>query len=147
MKLYQHIKNQFISFIFPWHTVNFRVLKTEWPHLFLTTPTPLFFNQLPFSMNMYQHAKNQVFSSFFSRDIVNLKILQCDWLRTFWFISQEPDFSQVWNLCKNTANIIKFLYSPNSEKFITKFSNKFKKPCFRPIFGLFSPFFGQKKFS
>ena len=61
-------------------------------------------------MNLHQYAKNQAFSSFCSRDIVNLKILQSDWLRAFWPISQKPD------LCKNTANIIKFLYRPNSEK-------------------------------
>ena len=59
--------------------------------------------------------KNQAFSSFCSRDIVNLKILQSDWSRAFWPISLEPDFSQAWDLCKNTANI-KFLYRPNSEK-------------------------------
>ena len=29
---------------------------------------------------------------------------------------------------------------------MTKFFNKFKKPCFWPIFGQFSPFFGQKDF-
>ena len=28
---------------------------------------------------------------------------------------------------------------------MTKFSNKFKKPYSGPIFGPFSPFFGQKK--
>ena len=67
-------------------------------------------------MNLHQYAKNQAFSSFCSRDIVNLKVLQSDWLRAFWPISQEPDFSQVWDLCKNTANIIKLLYRQNSEK-------------------------------
>ena len=29
---------------------------------------------------------------------------------------------------------------------MTKFSNKFKKPYSGPVFGLFSPFFGQKKY-
>ena len=67
-------------------------------------------------MNLHQYAKNQAFSSFYSRDIVNLKILQSDWSRTFWPISQEPNFSQVWDFYKNIANIIKFLYRPNSEK-------------------------------
>ena len=43
-------------------------------------------------------------------------ILQPDWSREFWPISQEPEFSQVWDLCKNTANIIKFIYRLNSEK-------------------------------
>ena len=61
-------------------------------------------------MNLHQHAKNQAFSSFCSGDIVNLKIQQFDWPRTFWPISQEPDFFQVWDLCKNTANIRNFLY-------------------------------------
>ena len=62
-----------------------------------------------------QYAKNQAFSLFCSRDIVDLKIQQSDWSRAFWPISQELDFSQAWDLCKNTENIIKFLYRPNSE--------------------------------
>ena len=66
-------------------------------------------------MYLHQYAKNQTFLSICSRDIVNLKILQPDWLRAFWPISQELDFSQVWALYKNTANIIKFLYRPNSQ--------------------------------
>ena len=60
--------------------------------------------------------KNQAFSSLCSRDIVDLKILQSDWSRAFSPLSQEPDFSQVWDLCKNTSNTIKFLYKSNSEK-------------------------------
>ena len=79
-------------------------------------PTPIFFNQLLISMNLHQYAKDQAFSSLCSRDIISLKILQSDWSRAFWPISQEPEFSQVWDLCKNTANIIKCLYKPNSEK-------------------------------
>ena len=67
-------------------------------------------------MNLHQYEKNQAFSSFCSRDIVNIKILQSDWLRAFWPISQESEFSQVWDLCKNTANITKFHYRPNSDK-------------------------------
>ena len=67
-------------------------------------------------MNLHQYAKNQAFSSFCSRDIVNLKILQSDSSRAFRPISQEPDFSLVWNLSKNTAIIKKFPYRPNSEK-------------------------------
>ena len=84
-------------------------------------------------MNLYQYAKNQVFLSFFSRDIADLKILEYDWLRAFWRISQQPNFSQIWYLSKNTA--INFLYRPNSEKKMTKFFKKFKKIYFWPIFG------------
>ena len=61
--------------------------------------------------------------------------MQSDWPRAFWPISQEPDFPQVWDLCKNTAVNINFLYRPNSEKLMTKFSNKFKKPNFGPFLG------------
>ena len=67
-------------------------------------------------MNLHKYAKNEALLSFCSRDMASLKILQSDWSRAFWPISQEPEFSQVWDLCKNTANIIKFLYRPNSEK-------------------------------
>ena len=57
----------------------------------------IFFNQLLISINLYQHANNQAFSSLCSGVIVNLKILQSDWLRAFWPVSQELDFSQVWD--------------------------------------------------
>ena len=116
--------------------------------------TPIFFNQLSISLNLHQYRKTQVFLSFCSRDIVNLKILQFDWWRAFWPISQEPEFSQVWFLSKNTANIMKIFCRPNSKKLMTQFSSKFKKPCFWPIFGpfflifqlhYFSPFYGTEK--
>ena len=70
----------------------------DWAHPFLTTPTQILFNQLLISMNLYQYAFSLIF--------------------------QEPDFSQIWDLSKNTANNIKFHYGPNSEK-----------PYFRPTFG------------
>ena len=116
LNFYEHTKNQFIPIIFSLDTASFCVLKPELPHPFLTIPTPIFFNQLLVSINLYQYAKNQAFSSCCFRDMVDLKILQSDWLRTFWPISQEPDFSQVWDLCKHTVNNINFLYRPNSEK-------------------------------
>ena len=60
--------------------------------------------------------KIDLFHHFVLEIIVNLKILQSDWLRAFWPLSQEPEFSQVWDFCKNTTNIVKFLYRPNPEK-------------------------------
>ena len=48
--------------------------------------------------------------------MVDLKILQTDWPRAFWPISQELDFSKVWDLWTNTVNKIDFPYRPNSEK-------------------------------
>ena len=67
-------------------------------------------------MYLYQYAKIQAFSLLCSKSRVDLKILQSDWSRRFWPKSWEPDFSQVWDLCKNTAINISFLYRPNPEK-------------------------------
>ena len=64
-------------------------------------------------MNLYQNAKNQ---ASFSRDIVDLKILQSDLPRALWPINQEPDSSQIWDLCQKAANNINFRYGRNSEK-------------------------------
>ena len=100
--MYQHTKNQFIPLIL-WDKANFRVL---WP-----VSKPIFDHpHLKISMNLHQHAKSQAFSSLCSSDVVDLKILQSDWPRAFWYISQELDFSQIWDLCKNTANNINFPY-------------------------------------
>ena len=55
----------------------------------------------------------QAISLICSGDIVDLKILQCNWLKTFWPISQEQEFSQIWDLCRNTTNI-NFHYRSNS---------------------------------
>ena len=110
-------------------------------------PLPIFFNQLLISMNLYQHGKNQTSVSICFRYVVDLsdEILQSDWPRAFWPISQEPDFCQIWDFCKNTANDINFHYRPKSET-ITKFSNKFKEPCVWSILAHFPHFLGQKYF-
>ena len=60
--------------------------------------------------------KSKKNSQICSGDIVDFKILQFDWLRIFWPISQEQKFSQIWFLCKNTANNISFHYRVNSVK-------------------------------
>ena len=71
-------------------------------------PTQKFFDKLLIYVDLHQHAKNQVFS--------HSKILQSDWLRTFWPISQEQKFSQIWDLYSNTANNINFHYITNLVK-------------------------------
>ena len=113
---YQQTKNQLTSLIPSWDTANFSVLRSEWSHPFLMTLMSILFNQLLISLNLHQYAKNQASSSFHSRDIVNVKILQSNWSKAFWPISQELDLSQVWDSCKNRANITNFFYRPNSEK-------------------------------
>ena len=53
-------------------------------------------------------------------------------------------FSQIWYFCTNTANNINI--EQIQKRLMTKFFNKFKKPCFQPIFGTFSKFQVQKIF-
>ena len=102
-------------------------VSTEWPHRFLTIPSPIFFNQLLISLNLYQYAKNQAISIFCYRNIFNFKILQSDWPRTFWSISQEPDFPEIWDLHKNIKNNINFHYRPKfRNKLMVKVFIKFK---------------------
>ena len=64
------------------------------------------------------------------------------WLRTFWPVSQKPEFSQIWYLCSNTANNINFHYRTNPLKTNDKIFHYIQKTCFWPIF----PIFGAKNF-
>ena len=57
-------------------------------------------------------------------------------------VSQEPEFSQVWDLCKNTGNIIKVFYRPNSEKINDSIFQYIHKTLFLTHF----PHFWGKKF-
>ena len=70
-----------------------------------------------------------------------LKNLQSDWLRTFWPISQEPEFSQICDLYRNTANNINFHHRTNSVKINFSINPK------NHVFGPFSQFWEQKKIS
>ena len=79
-------------------------------------PIQKIFDQLLSYVNLYQYAKNQAISLICSRDMVDENILQSDWLRKFCPISQELEFSQIWNLFRNTANNIKFHYRTNLVK-------------------------------
>ena len=86
-------------------------------------------------MNLYQKAKNLASLPFCYRDLLDSKN------PTVWLVKsilvQEPDFSQILDLCKNTINNINFRYRTNSKKIKDKFLNKFKKPYFSPIFSIF----------
>ena len=55
------------------------------------------------------HTKNKFISLTSLWETANFKVLQLieksrnpDWPREFWAISQEPEFSQIWNLFKHT---------------------------------------------
>ena len=60
--LYQHAKNQFIPSVHSSDTVNFKVPSHDWPHPFLTMPTPKTFKLI--FMKLYQHAKNKLIPLF-----------------------------------------------------------------------------------
>ena len=63
-------------------------------------------------------------------------------------ISREPEFSQIWDLCRNTVTNTNFHYRTNSVKINDKIVQYFlKKTCFWPIFDPFSQFFGEKNIS
>ena len=63
VNLCQHAKNQFIPSVHPSDTVGFRVLSRDWPHPYLTIPTPKMFNHLLISMKLYLHATYELISS------------------------------------------------------------------------------------
>ena len=58
VNLYQHAKNQFIPSVHSSDTVNFKVPSHDWPHPFLTMPTPKTFKLI--FMKLYQHAKKLI---------------------------------------------------------------------------------------
>ena len=145
--MHQHAKNYSIPSIHSWDTTNFRVLWPDWPHLFLRTPTPKFFDQLLIFVILYLHAKNQAISLICSEDMVDWKILQSEWLRRFWPISRELKFSQIWNLSRNTANNTSFHYRTNSVKINDKnFSINSKNHAFGPFMVHFSGFWCKNFF-
>ena len=57
-------KKEFIPYVHFWDTTNFRVPWTDWPHSFLTMPTPKIFDQLLIFVNLYQHVKIHLFHLF-----------------------------------------------------------------------------------
>ena len=75
----------------------------------------------------------------------DLKILQSDWLRTFWLVSQEPEFSQIWDLCRNTASNRNFHYRTNIVKINGNIFQYTQKLLFLAHFCLIFPIFEAKK--
>ena len=92
-------------------------------------------------MNFYLLAKNDAVLSICFGEKVHLKILQSDWLTAFWPLSQEQDFSQIYDLCMNTANNKNFHYRTNSVKTNEQFFFKIQKTLFLVHFPKFFFFF------
>ena len=110
-------KNQVDSSILTWNIVLKRILQSDWPKAFLTSPNQKFKNNLSCFLNLYSHATNQVDLLILSWDIAGLRILRSDWLRTLCLTTQEPEFSQIWDLCRrHRANNIYFHLTPDPEK-------------------------------
>ena len=76
-------------------------------------------------LNLYQPAKNHPTSSIFSVDSVN---------DTFWPISLKHNFSQIWDLCRNTSNNIKFHYRTNLVKINNQILQEFHETVFSQFF-------------
>ena len=97
-------------------------------------PTQNFLNKPLILMNLYQHVKNEAVSSISLGDMADIKMLESDCLKALWPISKKPDFSQLWDLCKNTASNTFFHSEQIKKKLMTKFFKNFKKPYFGPIY-------------
>ena len=69
-------------------------------------------------------------------------MLQSDWMIIFWPISQELEFSQIWDFCRNKANNIHFHYRTNSVKINGNIFQYIQKVLFLANF----PNFWGKKF-
>ena len=67
-------------------------------------------------MNCIDMQKNEAISSFCAGDMFDFKSLQSDRPKAFSPISQELNFSKLWDLCWNIANNINFHYRPNLGK-------------------------------
>ena len=145
----------FIPLVHSSDRVNFRFSSHDWPHPFLTTPTPKIFNVILICMNLYQHSKNQIMfeiqetleswdqiCSICYGEIVNLKIMQFDWPRVFGLHLRNNIFLH-YRICAGAQQIISiFIIKQIQWKLMTRFFLKFKKTFFWPI----SPIFRTKKF-
>ena len=89
-------------------------------------------------MNLYQHIKNLAISSICSRYIANLKILESDWSRTFWLISQKPDFFGLFPVTELHCR-------PNSEKMNDQIFEIIQKSLLLAYFGHIFHAFRAKK--
>ena len=71
--------------------------------------------------------------------------MHSDCLRTLWSISHEQKFSQIWDLCRNTANNIKFHHIKNSVKMNDWIFQWIEKNLvFGPILVHFPKYWGKK---
>ena len=129
------------------HLFIFEILSTSTDHALLwPCPSRKILNHLLIYVNLYQHKKKAT-SLICSGDMVDCKIVQSDWLRTFWPISQEQKFSQIWDLYRNKANNNIFHYRTNSVKITDQIFNKnSKNPIFGPSLVRFPNVFGKNVF-
>ena len=76
LNLYQHIKNQVISPINPWDTVDFRVPRPKRLRPILTNTIQKLLKQLLTFLNFYQHTKNQFNPLILSWDTTSFSVLR-----------------------------------------------------------------------
>ena len=128
-------------------------LLPEWSYSVLTMHTQILFNQILLSSICIDMQKIKLFflqryrryAYFSSTAIVHLKIMQSDWTRGFCLISQESNFSRIWDLCRNLANNINFHYRPNSDEINDYFFQYIFKILFLANFRIFETNFSHQK--
>ena len=82
-----------------------RITRLTLPFFFFLMAIQKLVNTLNFHESVSTRKKSGYSINLFWR-LTQIKIAQSDWLRGFLHISQEPVFSQIWNLHRNTANDI-----------------------------------------
>ena len=114
MKLHQHAKKSFYFISFFLRNSQFLHPQTSDHTHFLTMPTPIFFNQLLFSINLYHIKKSGYFIILFQRFL----ILSCNLIGQdhFQLYLRKQIFPKHRILCRNIANTTNFHYKPNLEK-------------------------------
>ena len=99
--------SSFHPFILDWDTVNFRVQWPDWPHPFLTILNQKIFDQF---FNLCEFVSTCKKPGYF----IDL-FWKYDWLNLIGWENFGPylknkKFSQIWDLCRNTAKNIYFHY-------------------------------------
>ena len=109
-------KNQLVSSVLSWDTVNFRVQRPDWPHSFLTMPHQKLFNQLLIFVNLYNIPKMRLFHQSAQEKCPIEKSHSLNGWEHFSLYLWNNFFFQIEDLYSDTANNINIHYRGNLGK-------------------------------